>query len=156
MLYNSVILPYLNYCNLVWGSSYKTNLQRIIILQKRVIRIVNKCNYDAHTDPILKNLKLLKFYDINLVQLGQFVFAFKNSILPRKFENIFIRNNQIHSYNTKHANSFRLPLCRTNIRQFSVFYKGPKIFNSLSPVIIGSSSLESFGKTLKKSIINNY
>ena len=33
MLYNSMILPYLNYCNLVWGSAYKSNLQRIVILQ---------------------------------------------------------------------------------------------------------------------------
>ena len=102
---------------------------------KRVIRIVNKSNYDAHTDPIFKNLNLLKFHDIHLVQLGQFMFAFKISIVPRKFENIFTRNNQIHSYNTRYANSFRLPLCRTNIRQFSVFYKGPKFFNSLSPEI---------------------
>ena len=42
ILYNSMILPYLNYCNLVWGSSYKTNFQRIAILPKLVIRIVNK------------------------------------------------------------------------------------------------------------------
>ena len=35
--------------------------------------------------------------------------------------------------------------------------KGPKCFNSLSPEIAGSSSLESFGKTLKQSIIiSNY
>ena len=88
--------------------------------------------------------------------VGQFMFAFKNFILPRKFENIFMRNNQIHSYNTRHADSFRLPLCRTNIRQFSVFYKGPKVFNSFSPKIAGFSSLESFGKRLKISIISNY
>ena len=57
MLYKSMILPYLNYCNLVRASSYKTSLQRIVILQKRVIRIVNKSDYCAHTDPIFKKLK---------------------------------------------------------------------------------------------------
>ena len=115
MLYNAMILPYLNYCNLVWGSTYKTNLQRIVILQKRVIRIVNKSYYNAHTEPIFKKLNLLKFQGIHLMHLGQFMFSFKNAILPRKFENIFTINNQIHCYNTRHANSFRLPLCRTNI-----------------------------------------
>ena len=81
--YISMILPYLNYCNLVWETSYtKKNLQRIVSLQKRVIRIVNKSNYDAHTHPIFKNPNLLKFLDKNLVQLGQFMFAFKNSIFP--------------------------------------------------------------------------
>ena len=59
--------------------------------------MIIRINYDAHTDPIFKNLNLLKFHDIHLVQLGQFMFPFKNSILPRKFENIFMRDNHIHS-----------------------------------------------------------
>ena len=62
MFYNAVILPYLNYCNLVWGSTYKINLQRIAILQKRVIRIVNKSYYNVHTEPIFKKLNLLKIF----------------------------------------------------------------------------------------------
>ena len=62
-----MILPYLNYCNLVWGSAYKSNLQRIAILQKRVIRIVDKSYYNAHTEPIFKKLNLLKFQDIHLL-----------------------------------------------------------------------------------------
>ena len=66
MLYKSMIPPYLNYCNLVQASSYKTSLQRIVILQKRVIRIVNKSDYCAHTDPIFKKLNLLKFHNLNM------------------------------------------------------------------------------------------
>ena len=156
MLYNAMILPYLNYCDLVWGSTYKTNLQRIVILQERVIRIANKSYYNAHTEPIFKKLNLLKFQDIHLIHLGHFMFSFKNAILPRKFENKFTINNQIHSHNTRHAKSFRLPLCRTNIRQFSVFFQGPKFFNSLPSEISGSSSLASFKKTLKAHFIDNY
>ena len=34
-LYNSMILPNLYYCNLAWGGTCKTNLQRIVILQTR-------------------------------------------------------------------------------------------------------------------------
>ena len=91
MLYNTMILPYLNYFNLVWGSTYKTNLQRIIILQKRVIRMVNKSYYNAHTEPIFKKLNLLKFPDIHLMHLGQFMFSFKNAIL----ENLRIQSQSI-------------------------------------------------------------
>ena len=64
MLCKSMVLSYLNYCNLVWASSYKTSLQRIAILQKCVIRIVNKSDYCAHTDPIFKKLNLLKFHNL--------------------------------------------------------------------------------------------
>ena len=84
------------------------------------------------------------------------MFSFKNAILPRKFDNKFTINNQTHSHNTRHAKSFRLPLCRTNIWQFSVFFQGPKFFNSLPSEISGSSSLVSFKKNLKAYFIDNY
>ena len=53
-LYNSMILPYIYYCSLDWGCTYKSNLKRIVILEKRALRIVSKPRYDAHTDPIFK------------------------------------------------------------------------------------------------------
>ena len=136
-LYNSTILPYLNYCTQVWGAAYKSSLQRIFILQKRALRIISKSKVDVHTDPIFKVLKLLKCQDIYLFQLGLFMFSFKSSTIniPPKFDNVFLRNNQIHSYNTRKAHSFNLPLCRTNIRKFSIFYQGPNFFNSLNPEI---------------------
>ena len=36
-LYFSLVYPYFFYCNLVWASTYRTNLIRLEILQKRVI-----------------------------------------------------------------------------------------------------------------------
>ena len=155
ILYNSLILPYLFYCNLVWGNTYKSNLQRLVILQKRALRIINKSKRDAHTDPIFKKHKLLKCHDIHSFQLGVFMFLFINSALPTKFHK-FLRNNQIHSYNTRNACSFHLPLCRTNIRKFSVVYQGPKFFNSLTPEIAFSSSLSAFKKKLKEFLISKY
>ena len=83
-----MILPYLYYCNLAWGGT--------IILQKRAVRTVNNSTYDAKTGPIFKKLELLKFHDIHLFQLGFFMFSFKNSTLPSKFNNRFFMNNQIH------------------------------------------------------------
>ena len=51
-LYYSLVYPYFQYCIIVWGSTYPTNLNRLILLQKRIIRIVNKKPFDAHTDPL--------------------------------------------------------------------------------------------------------
>ena len=98
-----MILPYLYYCNLAWGGTYKANLQRIVILQKRALRIVNN---STNTSPIFKELKLLKFHDIHSFQLGFFIFSLKNSILPSKFNNLFQINSQIHDYNTRNATYF--------------------------------------------------
>ena len=143
-LYNSLILPYLYYCNLAWGGTYKTNLQRIVILQERAVRKVNNSTYDANNGPIFKKLELLRFHDIRLFQLAFLMFSFKISTLPSQFNNLFFMNSQIHNYNTRNAHSFRLSLCRTNTRLFSIYFQDPKFYNSLNSVITGSSSSASF------------
>ena len=65
------------YCNIIWVQTYKTNLRCLVFLQKRVIRITNKSNFDAHTDPIYKERRILKLHFIYLTQLGQFMFSYK-------------------------------------------------------------------------------
>ena len=155
-LYTSMILPYLYYCNLAWAGTYKSNLQRIVTLQKRALRIVSNSTYIAHTGPIFKELKLLKFHDIHSFQLGFFMFSFKNSTLPSKFNNFFLLNSQIHNYNTRNAQSFRLPLCRTNTRKFSIYFQGPNFYNSLTSDITSSPSSASFKRKLKEFLLSRY
>ena len=57
-LYYCLVYPYLHCCIIVWGSRYKTNLRRLVSLQKRVIRIISKSTFDSHSDPIFKELEL--------------------------------------------------------------------------------------------------
>ena len=100
MLYYSLIYPYFYYSKFSLGFN-QTNLRRLVILQKRIIRIINKSHLNAHTDPIFKDLGILKFNDIHLLQLGQFVFSRKNSFLPPRFNNNFSQSNQFHSVHKK-------------------------------------------------------
>ena len=124
------LLVYFHYCNVVWASTYKTSLRRLVTLQKRAVRIINNSNFDAHTDPIFKELSILKFNDIHLLQLGQFMYSYKSSSLPLKFSNKFLQNSQFHNYNTRNSHALHLPYCRTNVKKISVFFQGPKFYNS--------------------------
>ena len=125
ILYFSMISPYLQYCNLVWANTYQKNLSRIVILQKRIVRIINKSDNLVHTSPIFKDLYLLKFEDIRKLQISQLMFLIKNNSSPSNFQNLFILNSQIHKYNTSSSKSFHLPSIRTKLRQFSIKYQGP-------------------------------
>ena len=142
--------------NTIRGSTYKSNLTRLTILQKRAIRIVSRSGCDAHTDPIFKELRFLKMKGIYLLQLGQFMYSFSTGNLPSKFDSFFSVNYCIHSYNTRYASFFQLPLCRTNIRPFFISFQGPKFFNTLSSEIKNSLTLMSFKYKLKDFLINNY
>ena len=54
LLYNAFILPFLNYCNIVWGNCNKTKINTLLLLQKRALRICSHSNYLAHTTPIFQ------------------------------------------------------------------------------------------------------
>ena len=64
MLYFSLIYLYLFYCVSVWASTYPSKLRRLITLQKRVVRIMPRSDFDAKTDTLFKNLKILNFENI--------------------------------------------------------------------------------------------
>ncbi|XP_068757218.1 uncharacterized protein [Montipora capricornis] len=137
-------------------SLIKESIQLISEPLKRVVRIIDKSHFNAHSDPIFKKLGILKFHDLNLLQLGQFMFSYQIRTLPPKLASKFTLNSQIHTYYSRNSHAFRLPFCRTNIKQFSVFYQGPKFYNSLDIDIMNSSSTASFKKALKSFFFNNY
>ena len=62
-LYNTLILPYFNYCILAWGATI-SNDNCLHLLQKKTLRLISNSNYIAHTEPIYKNLRLLKLTDM--------------------------------------------------------------------------------------------
>ena len=54
-IYKSLFVPHLNYGLLLWGR----NLDSITKFQKRAIRTITNSNFIAHSEPLLKELKLL-------------------------------------------------------------------------------------------------
>ena len=59
ILYNSLILSHINYCIIAWG--YKGN--RLIKIKKNAVRIITLSGYNSHTEPLFKQLNLLKIED---------------------------------------------------------------------------------------------
>ena len=110
-MYFFVVYLYLVYCKSVLGSAYPSNLNPIFLLQKEVRRIISKIVFDAHTEPIFKQLKILKLSHIYRSQIGKFMFSFQKGLLPDAFSEMFLLTNQIHHYNTRNSNSFYLFSC---------------------------------------------
>ena len=107
----------------MWGLIYPTHLRCLVLLQKRIIRIISKKGFDAHTNPLFKSLMILKLEDIYSLHLGKFMFPFKNNSVPSSFSRSILRTNQVDGYNMHSSNKFYILFCHTNIRKFSVFIK---------------------------------
>ena len=69
-IYNTLIIPHLNYEILTWGF----NSDRILKFQKKSVRSFTLSKYNAHTEPIYKTLKLLKINDIFKCQTLKFIY----------------------------------------------------------------------------------
>ena len=143
-LYYCLVYPYLVYDISVWGTTYASNLNRILLLQKKVIRIIIKNAFHAHTDPLFIQLEILKFHNIYKFQTLKFMFLFKNDVLPELFKDMFSLRSQTHSYNIhiRNLKSLYTFSCRTNIRKFAIRFQGPILFNRLNSNIKNAQSID--------------
>ena len=120
-VYYAFVYPYLFYSNLVWGGTFFSHLQPLIVLQKKIIRIINNACYHQHTNPLFYQNRILKLQDIHFFTLA--VFMFKNQNSP-----IFYHP---HLQNTRNRELPRPVFQRLTLTQRSVFFKGLTVWNSL-------------------------
>ena len=55
LVYNSLVLPYFTYCNLIWSIAYDNIIHRLVVLQNKAVRIIDKAEYLAHVNPIFNS-----------------------------------------------------------------------------------------------------
>jgi len=93
-LYYSLVYPYLTYCNCVWSSTYPSNLNRIFLFQKCIVRIISSSSYLAHTEPLFSKLKILDIFKLYSFFMATFMYKYINKLLPPLFSNIFLHTPQ--------------------------------------------------------------
>ena len=112
-LYCSLFLPYMMYCSEIRGKTYKTQLQGIVILQKRVIRTIYGVDRLEHTKYLVYDSHSLKFPDIVRLKTVLFLFNAYNNNLPTNLQNLFVTRTPLHSARRTHQ--FLREHVRTNI-----------------------------------------
>ena len=75
-IYNTLILPYINYCNIVWARSSTNHLHSLTLIQKRAIRICTLSYPRDHTAPLFARLGTLTVSDINKLHTGIFMYKY--------------------------------------------------------------------------------
>ena len=152
-LYYTLVYQYLNNRNIAWCSTYPSNLNRILYLQKRIVRIICGAEYLAHTAPLLRTLKILDIFKINAFFVACLMYSYHNNLLPDTFNTTFVTNRQVHTYNTRNVDNYRPYFCRTNIKQFTILHLGPKLWISLPHNLTQLTRYSSFKTSLKKYLI---
>ena len=60
-MYYSFVFLYLIYCVEIWGSSLKSYLDPLVIIQKKCIRTISFSEYLAPSEPLFHKLNILNF-----------------------------------------------------------------------------------------------
>ena len=119
-LHNSLIKPYIEYCNIAWAVHRTVQIDVLYGIQKRCIRMLTNSHRKAHAAPLFKQVNLLNVYDINKLQIAYFAYESMNSLLPHCFANFFESNDTVHDYNLRNNRNIKLHKSTTNVRFFSI------------------------------------
>ena len=156
ILYNAIVLPYLTYCNIVWGNCSSTKINSILLLQKRALRLITNSSYRSPTDSLFSQLKILKISDIHTIQTAIFMHKYTFNRLPSVFDNFFIPNSNIHSYPTRNSSGYHLENPRIILAQKSLKHHGPDVWNSLPDSLKQCTKLHLFKQQFKNILLNQY
>ena len=155
-IYFSFIHIYISYANIAWTSTFKTKLQGMLKKQKNAARITFHANRSDHSRPLLKEMKALNVYQINLIQTLKFMHKTRYGINPRIFLPRFREVD--HQYPTRFSqNSFYYKRSACKTTSFAITFRGPTIWNNfLSQHEKSIPHLLSFLKQIKFKLFNYY
>ena len=116
-IYNSLIMPHLNYSLLAWG----IKSHKIEQLQKKAIRVLYSKSPIAHTEPLFIKMNQTKLSDLYTCQLLKLYYKLYRNKLPRYFDN-FLPEFGIHNH-TLRNDLIRLPAIRCEFGEMNAKYQ---------------------------------
>ena len=173
-LYYALIYPHLSYAIESWGTADNTHINKLLTLQKRIVRMITISDrrHDDYSfpqsNPLFKQLGFLKVHDIFKLRISNFVFKCLNRTSPMLFHSWFITTSSIHQHNTRSKFSSidesldtrtlfirSVRSTRYGLKQTKV--SGAKLWNQLPPILRRDDlTIYSFTKELKKFFITQY
>ena len=172
-LYFSVIHPHLLYAIQVWGSTFKTYIDKLFISQKKAVRLITNSSQRyangeyVHTAPLFKSLEIFRLGDLFSYQILIFVHDSIHEFAPKSLQNMFTYCKDNHSYRTRSGTILKdnevfsvgltIPHSRlTNYGQKSIRYEGSKLWNSIPADFKLIESRNCFKNELKRHILSKY
>ena len=123
IIYNSLILPHLQYSILAWGFY----ADRIFKLQKRAMRIITNGKYNAHIESLFKKLNWLQLRDLFMLNVVKLFYKVK----PKN-----VSCNKSYPLWTK-SNPFASGTCiRSGTGKKCIRYHMPSMINTTDPSLL--------------------
>ena len=130
-LYNSIFHSHLSYGIVLWGSTYKTYLSRLRVVQKKAIRCINNVNYNAHTSPLFKENNILPLDGTYQQEIGKYMHNALRNKLPHPLNEFHRANSSVHDYGTRQRNHPHISHRRSAIASQQIMFNGPTVWSKI-------------------------
>lgn len=153
-LYYVFIHPYFMYGIEVWYGAPAYVTDKLKILQKRAVRYVNCLEYRAHTQPSFQEMNLLPLDKLYEYCIG--VYMFKTITVTDYDPDMYGRLRTFcfqHYHLTRNREQFIIPYFKRSKTQSSIMYSGIIILNKIMSQLNVTTTLPTFKKKLKSTLI---
>ena len=148
LLYKALIQPHLMYGIEVWGSTYKTNLNCILLTQKMAMSAITFSPRGTHSEPLFQKLKILNVYKLHFLAVSTFIYDLLNENLTHSLTEYCQVADHKYATRSKDRGQLYLPKCRTTQGQFLISFLGVKLWNCIPCDVKEKTSRSAFRKGL--------
>ena len=96
--YRSLIEPYISYGLTAWRQATNSNLNKILILQKRALRLMYFSDRRAQAIPLFVRSGVLPLNMLYFKYSAILMHDISNKWAPSRISELFVRSNMIHSH----------------------------------------------------------
>ena len=148
-IYQTLIHPHLNYGPALWGQASKTSLNKILILQKKVLRMMYFMDIREHTIPLFIDADILPMTFMYYKSVARLMHDINSNHSPPNLLNSFEKTSIIHSYDTGSSTScnFHVKGSKLEIHKNSLSRFGVKLWNEI-PCHVRDLPKREFAKAL--------
>ena len=107
--YYALFETHINYACIIWGQNIST-INRLYILQKKALRIINFKEGNAPSSPLFHYSKVIRTVDKVKIVNCLFINKYTNNKLPSIFTNWFTFSSMSHNYQTSFASKGNLQI----------------------------------------------
>ena len=148
MLYKSLVLPHLEYCNVVWDSCSEYLKDMLQKLQNRACKIILRLGRYASTSAIHAELKLWKLKERRKFHTACITYRCKAQLVPQYLSNIYTTVTETHTHMTRNASNMNMYVTRNNTEMDkSIFGHRSVLWNTLPAHLKHCQSIPSFKRT---------
>ena len=154
-LYWSLIHPYLNYGIIAWGQASKTLLNKLLLLQKRVLRFIFFVNWRDSAIPLFVKANIPPLNIMYCQSVANLVYDVVNENCPKNILQLFLSIKDILSYRTLSAANGKLYTrpSRLKTQPNSFSRSGTRFWNSL-PKSVKESPKFSFKNKIRNALFS--